>query len=124
MINVPLKAGASVHAGGRNAGGSETEKRGVAELQVPHVAALSLSLSLSRSLSSPLKHLSGQVIAKLRRCGEQKGRQKLLCVMLISWGRMFMGMFKGMIMLYVACNSLGRKVPNPSLGFIGVFWGL
>ena len=114
MINVPLKAGASVHAGGRNAGGSETEKRGVAELQVPHVAAplFSLSLALSRSLSSPLKHLSGQVIAKLRRCGEQKGRQKLLCVMLISWGRMFMGMFKGMIMPYVACNSLGRKVPN------------
>ena len=72
----------------------------------------SLSLALSRSLSSPLKHLSGQVIAKLRRCGEQKGRQKLLCVMLISWGRMFMGMFKGMIMPYVACNSLGRKVPN------------
>ena len=118
MINVPLKAGASVHAGGRNAGGSETEKRGVAELQVPHVAALlslSLSLALSRSLSSPLKHLSGQVIAKLRRCGEQKGRQKLLSVMLISWGRMFMGMFKGMIMPYVACNSLGRKVPNPTL---------
>ena len=53
MINVPLKAGASVHAGGRNAGGSETEKRGVAELQVPHVAALlSLSLSLSLSLFS------------------------------------------------------------------------
>ena len=27
-----------------------------------------------------------------------------------------MGMFKGMIMPYVACNSLGRKVPNLSLG--------
>ena len=79
--------------------------------------SLSLSLALSRSLSSPLKHLSGQVIAKLRRCGEQKGRQKLLCVMLISWGRMFMGMFKGMIMPYVACNSLGRKVPNLRLRF-------
>ena len=26
-----------------------------------------------------------------------------------------MGMFKGMIMPYVACNSLGRNVPNPSL---------
>ena len=26
-----------------------------------------------------------------------------------------MGMFKGMIMPYVACNSLGRKVPNPTL---------
>ena len=77
--------------------------------------SLSLSLALSRSLSSPLKHLSGQVIAKLRRCGEQKGRQKLSCVMLISWGRMFMGMFKGMIMPYVACNSLGRKVPNLNL---------
>ena len=26
-----------------------------------------------------------------------------------------MGMFKGMIMPYVACNSLGRKVPNLTL---------